>query len=222
MRRTAQLIVKIFTVGILEANCYIVGCERTGEAVIIDPGFWEAEYRLIMREADRSNLHVRYIVNTHGHFDHISGNGIMKRELDIPILIHEEDENLLRDPERNLSRFMGLNVTSPPADRLLHDGEDIEVGDLTLRVLHTPGHTRGSISIVGEDAVFTGDTLFKGSIGRTDLPGSSFKEIIHSIRDKIMRLPDGFVIYPGHGPASTIRREMESNPFITSLSREPS
>lgn len=213
------MITKMFTVGALYTNCYVVGCNETKEALIIDPGFdTELVAKRILREADQLELQIKYIVNTHGHPDHIAGNGIVKKMTSAPILIHEYDAPMLTRATENLTMLFGLRTASlPPADRILHNGDAIKVGEVMLRVLHTPGHTRGSISILGNDVVFTGDTLFASSIGRTDLPDSSPKEIMSSLK-KLTILPDHIKVYAGHGPASTIGEEKKSNPFLQNLS----
>jgi glyoxylase-like metal-dependent hydrolase (beta-lactamase superfamily II) len=209
------MIVKMFTVGMLAANCYLVGCEKKREAAVIDPGFDDAqEAEKIMKEVDKEKLHVKYIVNTHGHSDHISGNRILKEMTGAPILIHEQDASMLTSGERNFSYMYREKTTSPPADKLLHEGDIISVGNVRLKVLHTPGHSKGGISLLCDDIVFTGDTLFAGSIGRTDFPDASYKEIMHSIKSKLAVLPDYFKVYPGHGPTSTIGEEKRSNPFL--------
>ena len=212
------MIVEAFTVGLLIANCYVVGCEKTGEAAIIDPGFGYAESKRIFKRVSETGLKIKCVVNTHGHIDHTSGNGLVKEKMRVPILIHKEDEAMLTDSRINLSREMGMaDSASTRADRLLVEGDTIDVGRLKFRVIHTPGHTRGSISILGENVVFTGDTLFAGSIGRTDFPGSSPEMIMHSIRSKLMKLPDHVKVYPGHGSSSTIGEEKRSNPFLHSF-----
>ena len=211
------MIVKMFTVGLLDTNCYVVECEKTGEAVIIDPGFGSTKSEHILSEVSRIGFEIRYLVNTHGHVDHTSGNRLVKEKTGAPILIHRDDEDMLTDPQMNLSREFGIVITPPPADQLLQEGDIIKVGRLNLKVIHTPGHTRGSISILGEDVVFTGDTLFAGSIGRTDFPGSSFEMIMQSIRDRLMRLPDHVRVYPGHGPPSIIGEERRDNLFLRGL-----
>jgi len=213
------MITKMFTVGALYTNCYVVGCNETKEAIIIDPGFDTGLVaKRILREAVQLELQIKYIVNTHGHSDHISGNGMVKKLTAAPILIHEYDAPMLTKATENLTMLLGFRTVSlPPADRMLHNGDTIEVGEVMLRVLHTPGHTRGSISILGDDVVFTGDTLFAGSIGRTDLPGSSPKEIMSSLK-KLIVLSDHIKVYPGHGPVSTIGEEKKSNPFLQNLS----
>lgn len=213
------MITKMFTVGALYTNCYVVGCNETKEAIIIDPGFDTGLVaKRILREAVQLELQIKYIVNTHGHSDHISGNGMVKKLTPVPILIHEYDAPMLTKATENLTMLLGFRTVSlPPADRMLHNGDTIEVGEVMLRVLHTPGHTRGSISILGDNVVFTGDTLFAGSIGRTDLPGSSPKEIMSSLK-KLIALSDHIKVYPGHGPVSTIGEEKKSNPFLQNLS----
>jgi hydroxyacylglutathione hydrolase len=216
------MITKMFTVGKLCTNCYVVGCTETRKALIFDPGFeTEIEAKTVLKEIDQRKLRVRYIVNTHGHPDHTSGNGIMKKLIGAPILIHEYDAPMLTDSTKNLSMLFGLRTASlPPADQMLHDGDVVQVGSVALRVLHTPGHSRGSISLLGADAVFTGDTLFAGSIGRTDLPSSSYEEIMLSIK-KLAKLPDRIRVYPGHGPTSTIGEEKRHNPFLQNLFTSP-
>lgn len=213
------MITKMFTVGTLCTNCYVVSCTETREALIIDPGFeTDLEAKTVLKEIDQRKLRVRYIVNTHGHHDHTSGNGIMKRSTGAPILIHEYDAPMLTDSTKNLSVLFGLRTASlPPADQMLHDEDVVQVGDTALRVIHTPGHSRGSISLLGDDAVFSGDTLFAGSIGRTDLPSSSYEEIMLSLK-KLATLPDHIKVYPGHGPTSTIGEEKRHNPFLQNLS----
>ena len=211
------MLVKIFTVGLLYINCYLVACSETKKALIIDPGFNKrAEAESIMKEVNKNDLQIRYIVDTHGHPDHVAGNGITKEVTGAPILIHKYDAPMLTDANKNISRMFGFHVVSPPADKTLNEGDTIQVGEVRLKVLHTPGHSRGSISLLGQDAVFTGDTLFAGSIGRYDFPDSSFKEIMRSLK-RLSMLPDYFKVYPGHGPTSTIGEEKRHNPFLQNL-----
>jgi len=201
------MILKRLTVGALCTNCYIVSCAETKEAIIIDPGLdRESEAKRILEEINRDNLRVKFIVNTHGHPDHISGNKIIKEATGASILIHKYDAPLLR----------GSSVNSPPADKTLHDGDIIQAGKVRLKVLHTPGHSQGSICLLGEKVVFTGDTLFAGSIGRTDLPASSDEAIQGSLK-RLITLPDHLKVYPGHGPASTMGEEKKRNPFLQGL-----
>ena len=206
-------------VGPLAANCYVVVCERTGETLIIDPGFFTDEAKKILSEIIRRGFKVKQILNTHGHVDHISGNSILKEATGASLLIHKDDASMLSDPSKNLSYMLGHSVVSPEADRLVEDGETLKVGDLRFTVIHTPGHTKGSISLFSEreKVVFAGDALFAGSIGRTDLPGSSFNEMMRSLRWKLMKLPEETVVYPGHGGKTTIGREKRTNPFLSTL-----
>ena len=209
------MIIKMFTFGMYLTNCYVVGCEETKEAIVIDPGFdRDREAEEVLKFIEQNGLRVKYIINTHGHADHTAGNGIIKKVTGALILIHENDAIMLTTVAKTLSRIFGLRVTSPPADRTLHDGDVIQVGRIKLVVLHTPGHSKGGISLLGDKVVFTGDTLFAGSIGRTDFPGASFEEIMRSIKTKLVTLPDRFKAYPGHGPPTTIGDEKKHNPFL--------
>jgi len=212
------MIVKMLTIGPLGTNCFVVWCERTKEAVVIDPGFsTESEgKRTVLRTVDANGLTVKYIINTHGHADHTSGNAVVKKATGAPILIHELDAPLLGESGKDWASMFGYQVVSPPADKILKEDDTIHFGRCTLTVLHTPGHTEGGISLVGNDCAFVGDTLFQGSIGRTDFPGGNYEALLHSIKEKLARLPDNFTIYPGHGPATTIAQEKSSNPFILS------
>jgi hydroxyacylglutathione hydrolase len=191
------MIVKCFAVGWLSTNCYVVGCEETREAAVIDPGMESrAEAEPLIDYMKRNSLHVKYIINTHGHPDHAAGNALMKEATGAPILIHESNSEHVQ------------------ADRKLRDGDAIQVGTLKLVVLHTPGHTKDGISLLGDNVVFTGDTLFAGSVGRTDFAGGSYEELMRSIITKLSSLPDSFKVYPGHGPPTTIGDEKRHNPFL--------
>ncbi len=208
------MLVKKFTVGKLFTNCYIVACEETKMAIIIDPGFdggFEAEE--IFRFIDENGLKPNYVVNTHGHPDHTCGNGIVKKEFSTPIMIHESDAFMLGILGKTSAKYLGLKTYSPQADVLLSDGDFVKFGRLKLKVMHTPGHTPGSISLIGDKLVFTGDTLFAGAIGRTDLPHSSDEEMRKSLL-KLSSLPDSYIVYPGHGPETTIGNEKVYNPFL--------
>jgi len=204
----------MFTVGRLFTNCYVVSCEQTGEAIIIDPGFDDkSEAEEIYSFLDANGLTLKFIVNTHGHPDHICGNGIVKQSFNVPILIHESDAYMLRKHNERVSVFFAFKTFSPPADILLCNGDLVKFGRTALKVLHTPGHTRGSISLLGKKEVFVGDTLFAGSIGRTDFPESSPQDMLVSLK-KLASLPDYLTVYPGHGPTTTIGEEKRSNPFL--------
>jgi hydroxyacylglutathione hydrolase len=208
------MILEMLTLGALYTNCYIVGCSKTREGLIIDPGFERAtEAEKVLTKVEQHRLEVKYIVNTHGHPDHTGGNGLLKEATGAPILIHELDAPKLTDSSQNLSLLFGLHVTSPPADQTLKEGDIVQAGKVQLKVLHTPGHSKGSISLLGDNEVFTGDTLFAGSIGRYDFPDASFKDIMESLK-RLATLPDHLKVYPGHGPTSTIGHEKRSNPFL--------
>lgn len=199
------------TVGAMGTNCYIAYDEDTREAVIIDPG---AEGKRIIDQVERNNLKVKYIVNTHGHGDHIMANKYVKEATGAELLIHEEDAPMLTNARLNFSAFMGQGVSEPAADRFLKEGDVLSLGQAALKVLHTPGHSRGGICLAGEGVVFCGDTLFQLSIGRTDFAGGSFPELINSIKTKLLPLGDSTVVYPGHGPETTIGAEKRGNPFL--------
>lgn len=192
----------------------MANCKNTLQAAIIDPGFGsyqETEEALIY--IAKNNLQPKFIINTHGHPDHTCGNKFLKDKFHIPICIHEKDSYMLGESGKETATYFGFDLVSPPADVLLHDGGCIKIGDVTLKVMHTPGHSLGSIVLFGENEVFTGDTLFAGSIGRTDFPGSSDSDMQKSL-SKLARLPDNFVVYPGHGPKTTMGEEKRSNPFL--------
>jgi len=192
------------TLGMLSTNCYIASCPETKEAIIIDPGFDvfnEAEQ--IFLYVDTRKLKIKFIVNTHGHSDHVSGDKILKRKYGVPICIHPYDAHCLE----------GLGVDILPANILLENEGLLEFGRMILRVMHTPGHSRGSVSLVGEKLVFTGDTLVAGGIGRTDFPDGAEHDMRFSL-GKLLCLPDNYVVYPGHGCISTIGKEKRDNPFL--------
>jgi len=190
-----------FIVGPLGVNCYVVADPATKEACVIDPGADGAKIKSFIK---KNLLDLKFIINTHGHGDHIAAN----KELGAPIFIHARDKDCLTDPKKNMSAgiFM-FDIVSPKASRLLEDQDVIKLGGLELKVLHTPGHTKGSISIVLDNVIFTGDTLFQGGMGRTDLAGGDEEEILRSIREKLLVFKDDTIIYPGHGGPSTIGGE---------------
>lgn len=211
-----MLQVKTLTVGALGTNCFVAWCEETKEAIVIDPGFsTETEgKKTVLHTIDANGLHVKCIVNTHGHADHTSGNGVVKKATGAPILIHELDAQLLGESGKDWASMFGYELVSPPADKSLKEGDTIRFGKQTLTTLHTPGHTPGGMSLVGIDCVFVGDTLFHGSIGRTDFPGGDYRTLIRSMKEKLTVLPDNFTVYTGHGPTTTIGTEKRNNPFL--------
>lgn len=196
-------------VGSMQSNCYILSGGR--EAIVIDPG---GDAQLILDKLKKLNTKCIYIINTHGHIDHIEANNKIKNTTDAEILIHKKDAFMLTDSVSNLSAFFCNTPISISADRVLEDGDYIEISNLKLKVIHTPGHTQGGICLLGDGFVFTGDTLFESGIGRTDFPGGSYKTLIDSITKHLLVLKDDTVIYPGHGDISTIGRERTNNPFL--------
>jgi len=187
-------------------NCYVVYNELNNFGILIDPGAYD---KRIAKFIEDKALGINCIVNTHGHYDHIAGNN----DFGYPVLIHENDKNCLGNPMLNMSAISGEYVFSTQPYRLLKEGDIVGVQGLKLKVRHTPGHTSGSITLECEDALFTGDTLFYESVGRTDIPFASAKDLRESIY-KLMAYDDGFRIFPGHGPSSTIGHERRNNPFI--------
>jgi glyoxylase-like metal-dependent hydrolase (beta-lactamase superfamily II) len=203
-----KFFLKKFVVGILAVNAYLLADPKTKDACLIDPG---ADAKKIKDSIRENGLNLKYIINTHGHADHIGAN----RDFKVPIYIHKLDEDFLVDPKKNLSPLFMSSITSPKADRLLEDGDIITLGGLKLEVLHTPGHTPGSISLKTDGIIFTGDTLFNMSVGRTDLECGDQSALFDSITKKLLPLPDDTIIYPGHGDESTIGDEKRDNPYLS-------
>jgi hydroxyacylglutathione hydrolase len=200
-------------VGALGSNCYLAWDTDNLQAVVIDPG---AEPERIIQAISERDLDVKYILNTHGHGDHIGGNRELKETYGVPLLIHEADASMLEDPQLNMSFFFGQPVMSPPADDFLVPNETVCFGRFELAVILTPGHTPGGISLYGERVVFVGDALFNGSVGRFDLPSSDEGLLLESIRKNLFTLPDDTRVLPGHGQDTTIGQERTCNPFFVS------
>jgi len=203
---------ELVVVGALEANCYLVFSPETRGCAVIDPG---AEAEKIFAAVTALGVEPKIILNTHGHIDHTGANKDVKERFDIPLYIHSADAELLRSEEYLELSLMLDAKHSPSPDRLLEDGDQIEVGGFSLRVIHTPGHTPGSVSFYGDGLLFSGDTIFCGGVGRTDLPGGSRKELELSIREKIFVLPERTVVLPGHGPHTTVGDEKAYNADIS-------
>ena len=205
------MIIKKLEVGPIMANCFILGCEDTREAVVIDPG--DDPDRILMTLA-KEKLTVKYLIDTHGHFDHVGANRRMKEVTGAELAIHPDDVPMLAQLARSAASF-GLSAeNSPEPDLLLNEGDSVSFGNISLKVIHTPGHSRGGICLYTPGHLFAGDTLFAGSIGRTDLPGGDYDTLIASIKQKLLNLPDDTRVYTGHGPETTIANEKRMNPFL--------
>lgn len=205
------MIIKTLAVGPIMANCFILGCEETLEAAVIDPG---DEADRILQALAESNLTTKLIINTHGHFDHVGANKRLNEVTGAPILIHPLDAPLLNQLANSAAAWGMTAENSPAPDRELQDGDEVTFGKVLLKVIHTPGHTPGGISLYTDSEVFVGDTLFAGSIGRTDFPGGSFETLQASIQQKLFALRDDLKVYPGHNQTTTIGVEKRTNPFV--------
>ena len=202
---------KVLEVGPFASNCYIVGSE-SGEGVVIDPG---ADAGRILKAIGELKLDIKLIVATHGHVDHIGAVKEIKKATGAPFAIHRDDVETLSQGGGLLSFFFAISTSSPPEPEiLLQEGDNVEVSGLSFGVLYTPGHSPGGICLLGHEVVFSGDTLFCQSIGRFDFPGASGSQLLDSIHTKLMVLPDSTVVYPGHGPQTTIGDERRWNPFL--------
>jgi glyoxylase-like metal-dependent hydrolase (beta-lactamase superfamily II) len=198
-------------------ECSYILWDETGESVIVDPGcYTESEQERLVKFIEQNNLKPVKLLNTHGHFDHIMGNAFVTTKWQIPSYIHKEDKHhLLR--AKQYTEMFGYKIEQPPVDTIdLEDGANVNFGNSTLRVIHTPGHSKGGVSLVSDDDKFviTGDSLFAGSIGRTDLPGGDYDVLMDSLLNKIVKLGEDYKVYPGHGPATTIGNELATNPFL--------
>ena len=208
------MIVKQIIVGSMAVCCYIVACEKTGKAAVIDPG---GDEKKILAEIKDKGYQVEYIIATHGHPDHVCGNRVLQEATGAKIVMHRLDSLFFNKPEvRSYFSMLGLEP-SPPVDREVEEGESIEIGTVSLKIIHTPGHTPGGMCLYNAPDLITGDTLFVGGLGRTDFPGGSHEELLHSITTKLLVLPAETVVWPGHGyggSRSTIGEEKDSNPYF--------
>jgi hydroxyacylglutathione hydrolase len=207
-----ELMVRGVVVGLFQENCYVIGSRRSGEAVCVDPG---DEPDKILALARDMGVRITRIVCSHAHLDHIMAVGALKEATGAPFLLHGADLRLAEQLPQVAEMWLGARVPPAPApDYLVADGDDVEVPGVTLEVLHTPGHTRGSVSLYTAGMLFSGDTLFRGSIGRTDLPGGDSAQIMRTITERLLALPDETVVLPGHMQETTIAAERAENPFI--------
>lgn len=204
------MLLRILELGPFLSNCYIVGSERTREGMVIDPG---AEGKSILRNIEEMGLNIKLIIATHCHIDHISAVMEVKEATKAEFLIYKDEEPYLEKGKVHSLLFFGLPLKAPAPDRLLEEGEEIKIGELSFTIIHTPGHTPGSICLFGQGVVFTGDTLFNLGIGRSDLPGGDYSLLLKSL-NKIAALPDETIVYPGHGPQTTIGYEKKWNTFL--------
>lgn len=208
------MLVKQLTVGMMGVCCYIASCEKTNKAVIIDPGGDEDR---ILDYCKQKQLQIEYIVNTHGHLDHVCGNGPIQAATGAPIVMHADDIAYFNDPAVK-KYFSGLGLPeSPPAAVSVKDGDVIAFGEEKLQVIHTPGHTPGGICLYNPPHCFTGDTVFAGAVGRTDFPGGSMRQMLDAIKTRLLTLPEDTIVWPGHGYGglqSTIGREARTNPYF--------
>ena len=207
-----KLLVDHYVVGPVQTNCYFAVNQETKEALIVDPG---ASGSVLAKKLREKGYEPKAVLLTHGHFDHATDAHVLAEEFEIPVYAHEQEQEVLEDEEKNSSWMIGDRLTFH-ADVYLKDEQELDLAGFHIRVLHTPGHTKGGCCyyLPYEDVLFSGDTLFAMSVGRTDLPTGSMSQLIHSIREKLMDLPERTVVYTGHGEATTIETERMYNPYL--------
>lgn len=203
--------VETLVVGPIEENCYVLKDEETGHGLIIDPGDNGQEILAYVRD---NHIEVDLIVNTHGHWDHIGAVDFLRDALQVRLAIHGEDASMLTATREEMAAYSIFAGGKRPAEILLKDGDTVKFGHCSLQVMHTPGHTKGGICLYGGGCLFSGDTLFAGSVGRTDLPGGDYREMLESVRSKLKSVADDTKVYPGHGPATSMGRERRCNPYL--------
>lgn len=204
------MIIKTIVVGPLQVNCYLVGCPETKKALVVDPG---DDPHKILSAVKAAGLEVALVVNTHGHFDHIGANSALIEQTGAELLIHSSDVPLMMRASEHAAIY-GLKADpSPPPSRLLNDEEILAFGTLQIKVIHIPGHSPGGVCLLADGHLFSGDALFAGSVGRTDLPGGDHNQLIRGIKKRLLTLPEQTIVHPGHGPDTTIGWEKKNNPF---------
>lgn len=197
--------------GVYAVNCYVIGDEQTNNAAVVDPG---GDVDKIIKVLENNDLELKYILLTHAHGDHIGGLVELRQRTGAPVYMHQEDLYMLQNSSVNYSEAISGVKIEASADGFLNDGDQLELGDLILSIIHTPGHSKGGICIAVENILLTGDTLFANSIGRSDLYGGNQEELIQSIKNKLFTLDEDLTVLPGHGPATTIRIEKITNPYV--------
>ena len=205
------MIIKTLVVGSFQVNNYLVIDENSGEAVLIDAG---GDFEATKKLAEENKAKIKYILNTHGHMDHIAGDYDIQTKMDAKVFLHQDDEFLIPLMKAHLVEYGMPKYEAPKVDEYVKDGQEIQLGDLSFKVIHTPGHTPGAVSYLIGNVLFSGDTLFKDSVGRTDLPGGSYNQLEKSIKEKLFTLDDNVTAYSGHGPSTTIGYEKKFNPFF--------
>jgi hydroxyacylglutathione hydrolase len=212
MMDVQELMVRGVVVGLFQENCYIIGSRRTREAVVVDPGDQPEEILALARDM---GVQVTRIVCSHAHLDHVMAVRPVQEATGAPFLLHPDDLGIAAKVPEQVARLLGRELLPPPEPTfLLGDGDDVEIAGVQLRVLHTPGHTQGSVSLYTAGMLFSGDTLFRGSVGRTDLEGGNTTQLMTTIVDRLLELPDDTIVLPGHMQETTIGRERQGNPFI--------
>ncbi len=204
------MILEKIVVGALATNCYIIASDEDSKAAVIDPG---ADAPEIVQRLKTLSLNLEIIINTHGHYDHTGGDSELAHEYPVPVYIGSKDISMLNDPSKNLSQYLGERSNQVEAVKELKEGQILKIGELEIRTIETPGHSNGSISLLVQGNLFTGDLLFQGSVGRTDFPDSSYADLLESLK-KIAQLPDETLVYPGHGPATVLGEEKQTNSFM--------
>lgn len=199
------------SLGQMGTNCYVVWDENTLEAAVVDPGFEDQQIGDIIND---NKLKVKYILLTHGHFDHLGGVNQIKQLTGAKVLIHENDADCLVDSKRNLSALAGIDMVLAPADGYLNENETITLGEIVIRIIHTPGHSKGGVCFLADGQLIAGDTLFNTSIGRTDFADGDLSELLNAIEMKLFILDDATIVLPGHGGNTTIGYEKMHNPFL--------